>query len=440
MQTSTEFEKRLLGISFFKKEYAKIVTERLDEECFTDIRNKTLFSAIKNLYESQNEIEEVVVSNYLKKINRFKAVGEEAYILEIQENVFGMDFKTLEIYIQEVKQNKYKNKILNLSEEYQQKITSTLELSRTVDIYKEKLEEISSNIATNVQDIQFKKSINKTVDFLGAKLPKSVITHIQSFDEMFDSFIGGTLTTIAGKTGLGKSAFATNIAVKNAVNQKPTLIFSLEMSEIEITTRIISIFSRIQEDKNLHISLDELKECRNNTELLNKLSQLAAKLYEIPLYIVDIQLIANGNYNNAINVIKHYVRMYGIKFVIVDYLQLLDYSSSDVNNRVRALARMSRGFKNLSIELDIPVVILSQLSREADKADRPRRYHLRESGSIEHDSDNIILLHSEEDEPTLIEEIIVIIEKQRAGRVGETKTTFDKRYSFFTESKEPWRN
>lgn len=441
MRNSTEFEKRLLGVAFFNEKYAKTITERLDEECFIDIRNKTIFSAIKCLFDKQKEIEFLVVTSYLKGINRLRSAGGEEYLLEIQENVFDVkNFKTLETYIQEVTQNKYKNRIINLSNVYQQRLGETLELSKTVSAYKEELEEMSKKLTTNIQDIQFKHTINKTVSFLSNEPPKSVTTYIQDFDQVFQSFVGGTLSTIAGKTGLGKSAFATNIAVKNAVNKIPTLIFSLEMSEIEITTRIISIYSRIQADESLHISLDELKECRKNQNLINKLSALAGTLYEIPLYIVDIQLIANGDYKNAINVIKHYIRMYGIKFVIVDYLQLLDYSSSDVNNRVRALAKMSRGFKSLAVELDIPIVILSQLSREADKVDRPRRYHLRESGSIEHDSDNIILLHTEQEEPSLIEEIIVIIEKQRAGKIGEVKVEFDKRYSFFSEKKEAWRN
>lgn len=221
--------------------------------------------------------------------------------------------------------------------------------------------------------------------------------------------------------------------VRNALDNNPCFMYSLEMSKIEIVIKLFSILSRFKDDPAKFLSLDEINNFRpEDVETLKKISNSASDLYNIPLYIQDVGTAKTNQINDIINMVRYYTRTYNLKLVVIDYMQLLEHVDRDLRNRTQVLGYISRRLKLLAMELNIPIVVLAQLSREADKVERPRRYHLRESGSIEHDADNILLLHNKEDEPALIEDMMVIIEKQRAGRVGEVMVTFDKKYSLFT--------
>jgi len=437
MQNSVNIEKRVLGICFFKPEYVQIILDTISIDCFLEARNKIIFNAIKSLHEENKEIELQLLISYLVGIEELSAVGGEDYLLEIQEDIFDVkDIKTLYGYLSELRNSEISKKYLEIADFISDKTKTYEGLKGLGAILDKKIISINQSITFDNENVAPKKLIDDTVNYILKKKElneQAVKTYIYELDQLLTTINPQTLTVIGAKTGLGKTSFALNLMVRNALDNNPCFMYSLEMSKIEIVIKLFSILSRFKDDPAKFLSLDEINNFRpEDVETLKKISNSASDLYNIPLYIQDVGTAKTNQINDIINMVRYYTRTYNLKLVVIDYMQLLEHVDRDLRNRTQVLGYISRRLKLLAMELNIPIVVLAQLSREADKVERPRRYHLRESGSIEHDADNILLLHNKEDEPALIEDMMVIIEKQRAGRVGEVMVTFDKKYSLFT--------
>lgn len=214
-----------------------------------------------------------------------------------------------------------------------------------------------------------------------------VRTGIADFDAYIKGFQPGQLVVIAGRPAQGKSVLATQIAVSTAVNGKPVLLFNFEMSGEELVGRIIAgeigINSETIANRDLYPS--QLETIVSRADMLDGL----------PLFI-DPE--TSHTINSIRATARKYKRKYDIGLVVVDYLQLIGEDRDKGENREQVVARMSRSFKVLAKELEIPVIILSQLSRESDKraTKEPQLSDLRESGAIEQDADIVMFVHRPE--------------------------------------------
>ncbi|MGE4158133.1 MAG: replicative DNA helicase [Planctomycetota bacterium] len=261
----------------------------------------------------------------------------------------------------------------------------------------------------------------------GEGLLTGLSTGYTELDEMTSGLQKGELVIVAGRPSMGKTSLALDIAEHVGLREKkPVLIFSLEMSEHQISQNMLCSHAKVNSQK--------LRRNYLSNEEMKRLSIGAGVLAEAPIYIDD-----HGGTN--IRELKSKARRMkarnGIELVIIDYLQLLEGSAASTREgRVQVISEVSRQLKGMARELQIPVIALAQLSRsvESREGNRPRMSDLRESGSIEQDADVIILLYREDyyDPNTKRQgEVDLILAKQRNGPTGEVQLHFAKEFMRF---------
>src|SRR6185312_14581972 len=246
-------------------------------------------------------------------------------------------------------------------------------------------------------------------------------------DELTNGLHGGQLIIVAARPGLGKSTLALDFARSATITKKmPTLFFSLEMGRSEIATRLLAAESSIPMHTLRKGNMDQ----RDWARLANTRGEIA----DAPLYIDDSPNMTLVEIRAKCRRLSQRV---GLKLVIIDYLQLMT-SGKKVENRQQEVSEFSRALKLLAKELDVPVVALSQLNRNAEaRADKkPALSDLRESGSLEQDADIVILLHREtgleRDDPRA-GEADLIVAKHRNGRQDTITVAFSGMYSRFSD-------
>ena len=261
-----------------------------------------------------------------------------------------------------------------------------------------------------------------------------VPTGFTDLDKMTSGLHPGEMVVIAARPSMGKTSLAMNIAEHVAIDQKiPVGVFSLEMTSESLVLRMLCSRSRV----NLRNIRDGFLAERD----FPKLTGSAGKLANAPLFIDDssglsiLQLRAKA---------RRMHQQHGIKLFVIDYLQLLHSTARRAENRQQEIADISNGIKSLAKELEVPIIVLSQLNREMekDKNRKPRMSDLRESGSIEQDADLIGLLYKpssgdDDDNPTNAGEtedavaVNLLIAKQRNGPTGDVNLTFLRSFTRF---------
>ncbi len=257
-------------------------------------------------------------------------------------------------------------------------------------------------------------------------------TGFADLDKMTSGLHGGEMIVVAARPSMGKTSLAMNIAEAVAIDQKlPVGVFSLEMTSESLVLRMLCSRSRV--------NLRNVREGFLAERDFPKLTGAAGKLANAPLFIDDssglsiLQLRAKA---------RRMSQQYGIKLFVIDYLQLLHSTARRAENRQQEIADISNGIKSLAKELDVPVIVLSQLNRELekDKDRKPRLSDLRESGAIEQDADVVCLLYKpsrdDDDGGGGAEEqdavpVNLLIAKQRNGPTGDVRLTFMKSYTRF---------
>jgi replicative DNA helicase len=256
-------------------------------------------------------------------------------------------------------------------------------------------------------------------------------TGFADLDRMTTGLHGGEMVVIAARPSVGKTSLAMNIAEHVAVEGRlPVGVFSLEMTAESLVLRMLCSRSRV--------NLRSIREGFLAERDFPRLTGAAGKLAAAPLFIDDtsnlsiLQLRAKARRMNL---------QYGVKLFVVDYLQLVHSTAKRAENRQQEIADISSGIKALSKELNVPVIVLSQLNREVEKEKnrQPRLSDLRESGAIEQDADLVALLYraaveTEDGQPSADLDAIpvkLLIAKQRNGPTGEIDLTFLKGYTRF---------
>ncbi len=297
-------------------------------------------------------------------------------------------------------------------------------------ISESRVQQTSNNIKELV-----KRAINQIEDFHQRQgMLTGVGTGFTDLDKMTSGLHPGEMIVIAARPSMGKTSLAMNIAEHVAIDQKlPVGVFSLEMTSESLVLRMLCSRSRV----NLRNIRDGFLAERD----FPKLTGAAGKLANAPLFIDDssglsiLQLRAKA---------RRMAQQYGIKLFVIDYLQLLHSTARRAENRQQEIADISNGVKSLAKELNVPVIVLSQLNRELEreKNRKPRMSDLRESGSIEQDADLVGLLYKPsagddeessggggEDQEAV--PVNLLIAKQRNGPTGDVNLTFLKSFTRF---------
>lgn len=407
-------ENQIIGSFILDKDTHRYIN-KLTESYFSLDNSKKIFNIIKQLHKENKEISVITINNKLAVNTDETQVLKKLF--EITDNIITTaDIKTA---IEKLKDNYNRKEIHKLILKINKDIRNA---DKTVsEIKKEIMQDINNikndaeNIAENMQDV-FIKVLGDIEEKKQKGDDYSFYTGFFDLDKYTDGLHNSELTCIGARPGVGKTAFALNIAINIAQKGKKVYFCSLEMSAEQIMQRIIGYYTGIN-TQFLRTGRLKNEEMAKIAEQTNNILSLNLKIDTKIRYIEDLE-----------NVIFELKEKEEIDVLIVDYLTLLK-SKEKFAIRELEVAEISRKLKLLALDLKIPVIILVQLNRDAENK-VPTMANIRESGSIEQNCDNIIFLHNEDldKQPNII---TVILEKQRQGTTGSLKLMFNKRYSRF---------
>jgi len=379
--------------------------------------HRRIFEAMLRLSTARVEIDLVTVKNELLKANALDDVDGPAYLASLTDGV--PRSTNVAHYAGIVKQ---KAALRTLIAGANEMLKSAYDTSEAVDEILGKAEQTIlglSDLATTQGFESIRTIALRGMDAIehAAQHKAKVLGVPSGFRDIDDLTLGwrpGKLIAIAARPGVGKSSFAGNVAVHAAIAGYPTGICSLEMEKDELFTRQLSSLARIDGHRLTGGYLSDLDWSRIATHL--------GTLAEAPLFIDETPAVSLLEIKSRARRLK---AEHGLKLLVVDYLQLMR-SSEKRENRTLELATITGGLKALAKELKIPVLMLSQLSRDVERrGGRPRLSDLRDSGSIEQDSDIVIFLHRELGPDGQMEgPTDVIIAKHRGGPVGTVRLSW----------------
>ncbi|MDB6111876.1 MAG: dnaC [Pedosphaera sp.] len=403
-------------------------------EVFYDLRHQTVYETVVEMYDQREAIDVITLQQHLKDKQLLEQVGGVAYLAALPDMV--PSAANLAYYLDIVQEKYVLRKMIQTCTEVVGRVYDHEgEVDSLLDEVERDILRISETRVEGktdkIKDL-VKKAISTIEDYHQRQgMLTGVGTGFADLDKMTSGLHGGEMIVIAARPSMGKTSLAMNIAEAVAIDQKlPVGVFSLEMTSESLVLRMLCSRSRV--------NLRNVREGFLAERDFPKLTGAAGKLANAPLFIDDssglsiLQLRAKA---------RRMSQQFGIKLFVIDYLQLLHSTARRAENRQQEIADISNGVKSLAKELDVPVIVLSQLNRELekDKDRKPRLSDLRESGSIEQDADVVALLYKpsrEDDEGGGSEEqdavpVNLLIAKQRTGPTGDVHLTFLKSYTRF---------
>jgi replicative DNA helicase len=424
---NTDAEQSVLGGILIENEALHKVVEILNFDDFYRESHRKIFRSMIALSEKNEPSDLVTLTNELKYQNLLEEIGGASYLTSLIDSV--PTAANIEYYARIVKEKSILRKLIQAATEI---VTQSYEDRGDVDALLDDSEQLIFGISEHrvkpsfypIKDI-IKESF-KTIEKLYEK--KELITGIPSgfkdLDKKTAGFQPSDLIVVAGRPGMGKTAFCLNVAQYAAIEAKiPVAIFSLEMSKEQLALRMLCSEAEVDGQKLRSGYLSESD--------WPKLTLAAGNLSEAPLFIDDSPAITNLEIRAKARRLK---AEYGLGLVIVDYLQLMKGRRAE--RREQEISEISRSLKALAKELSLPVIAISQLSRKTEDrpSRRPQLADLRESGAIEQDADVILFVYREElykqDTPNKgIAEII--IGKQRNGPTGKVDLAFVDKFTAF---------
>ena len=430
-----EAEKSLIGSMFWSRDSLQKGCEEVEKEVFYLESNAKIFEAIKELYLNNSPVDITSVTTYLISTNKIKEVGGVEYLNEIVNSV--ATGANIEYYINLVSEKYTLRKMIEVATEIVAKATNVdVSAADTIDDAEREILNISKFRKTsefrNVQDVLVKAQ--NDLEMLSKNNGKinGLTTGFGELDSLTEGLHPTQLVIIAARPAVGKTAFALNLALAAAKSTKKNIaIFSLEMPAEQLIMRMISSLGQI-DNKKLSTGKLENEDWRRFNEAISILS-------DTNIYFHDAGGVTPSE-------IKAKCRRLatsgdGLGLVIIDYLQLIDSSSRYSGSRQQEVSEISRSLKTMALELEVPVIALSQLSRSVEKREdkKPVLSDLRESGSIEQDADIVAALHAPDVEVPVGDEVPnpvqLIILKHRNGPTKTIDLLFKKRTSTFLSIK-----
>jgi replicative DNA helicase len=422
-------ERLVLGSILTNNETILLVSQQLTIESFYLKAHQVIYKGILVLHGDGKKVDYITLTTWLQD-NKFNAYIEDlSLIFSFVNQIYIVGY--LEDYLALIYEKYLRRLVIDLGYEI-------IELGYLTEI---PLEQIFNKIEQKLfllNDQKQKKVFNTSAEILTqiltelkqklktAKLP-GLLSSFSDLDAITQGFHNSDLIIIAGRPSMGKTAFALTLA-KNIAAKFPIKIvfFSLEMTKQQLFYRLLSTETLISHTK-LRAGRISRTEWIRITETINKLSDLS-------LYIDDTPNISIPEMLSKLKRLKQ-EKEEPLGAVFIDYLQLLE-DTEKTTNRVQELSKITRSLKKLARELNIPIIVLSQLSRNVESRPnkRPMLSDLRESGSIEQDADVVMMLYREEYyNPSTIEKnnIEIILTKHRNGPIGMAKLKFNPQYLYF---------
>ena len=383
-------EKAVLGAVLIDINAFSDIDSILSSEMFCKKTHRSIFSAIKQLYDERKSIDYMTVYNQIKVNHELPLNANITILTELTVNVHTSLHILAHADIIQDDYNRRKLKQLGNN------------VMMQADDYNNDPTDLMHQIIDSLQEISNESNRNSSIRSIGEIMPdveldiknrcannqtgqlSGINTGLTELDAITNGWQNSNVIVLAGRPGMGKTALMLNCARTAAVSGKIVLIYSLEMSSISLVERLIC--KEINVDPNNYrignLSMDELK----------KIGSAMKRLKELPIYIDDKPVVSMGYIRNHAKKMK---RNNKCDMIFIDYLQLADMKGEANRNREQEVAQASRMAKIIAKELNIPVMLLSQLSREVEKRgnQEPKLSDLRESGAIEQDADIVMFVY-----------------------------------------------
>lgn len=461
---SLDAEQAILGAILFDNEIYYRVSNYLKPEHFYDPVHKLIYDACAKLITSGRLAAPTIMETFLDASEGFREAGGRRYLEQLAASV--PSTSSAHDYARVVFDMATRRGLMAIGAEMIDRAREASledEPAAQVQDAEQALFELAETGKYGGGFKTFRTAITEAIDLAAAAVKRDgglagIATGFIDLDKKMGGLHPSDLIILAGRPSMGKSSLATNIAVNaarrlrlerqpdgsmKAVDGAVVGLFSLEMAAEQLATRIISETSGVSSEKIRRGEVD--------AEQFDKIYHAARELESLPLFIDDTGGISIAQLSARARRLK---RQHGLGLLIVDYLQLISSSQRKNDNRVQEITEISMGLKTLAKELSVPVLALSQLSRQVESRDdkRPQLQDLRESGSIEQDADIVMFVYREEyylrraepregtpehlDWQRKCEEVSglaeIIIGKQRHGPIGKVDLLFEENLTKFT--------
>ncbi|HAG15468.1 MAG TPA: replicative DNA helicase [Bacteroidales bacterium] len=430
-----DFEEAVLGALMLEKNALTAVIDILHPEVFYKQAHQKIFKAIQDLFASTEPIDILTVSNKLKSEGDLDEVGGAYYITQLTNRVASS--ANIEFHARIILQKFVQRELIRASSEtIKDAFEDSTDVFELLDRAEQQLFDISEHNfrreSVDMQSLVFEsiREIEAARDSKGSL--RGVPSGFTDLDRITAGWQKSDLVVIAARPGMGKTAFALTMARNAAMAKKPVAIFSLEMSAVQLTTRLISSETEITSDK--------LKKGKLENHEWEQLNTRVKALVEAPIFIDDTPSLSVFELRAKCRRLKE---QHGIELIIVDYIQLMRSGESG-GNREQEISTISRSLKALAKELNVAVLVLSQLNRSVETrggSKKPQLSDLRESGAIEQDADMVVFIYRpdyyeidvNEDGQDMRGKGEIIIAKHRNGPLDSIKLRFIGQYTKFVD-------
>ena len=415
-------EKILLSCLLINYEAVEITIKTLRVETFYFLNHQEIYKAIVQMYQKKVPINIISVNNFLKETGCLAKMGGTKVLLDLLNQIPNLVY--LEEYIQLIQDKFLRRSLIKLSyEAINSAYITNIPLEKILGEFERKSFKLTNELMDEKKLTTAELFSTVFLDLkqkaLKPELP-GLASGFYDLDSLTQGFQKSDLVIVAGRPSMGKTAFVLNITENILKNYKlPIIFFSLEMSKEQLIYRLLS--------SDTGISQTRLKLGNLYKEDWNKLKNSIQTYSKLPFILNDEANITISEIRSQIK--KIIFEQTHIGLIVIDYLQLLLNSKIKVDNRVQELSQITRSLKSLAKEFQIPIIALSQLSRNVENRinKRPILSDLRESGSIEQDADLVLMLYRENYYNLTTEKVVpaeVIIAKHRNGPLGIVKLSF----------------
>lgn len=387
-----DLEEAVLGAMMIDKEAIDTVIDILHPDVFYKEQHTLIYNALFNLFQESQPTDLLTVSEQMRKDGTLDAIGGDYYLVNLTQKVASSAH--VEYHARIILEKYIKRSLIGISSEIiEESYDETADVFDVLDGAEAKLFEVSQgNLKKSSEDAQtlVSQAIKKIQEISKHEGMSGIPSGFTKIDALTSGWQDSDLVVIAARPGMGKTAFVMSMAKNMAINfEIPVAIFSLEMSSVQLITRMISSETGLTSEK-----------LRKGNLLPHEWEQLNVKvknLTKAPIFIDDTPSLSIFDLRAKA---RRLVSQHGVKIIIIDYLQLMTAAVNNKSgNREQEISTISRNLKALAKELSVPVVTLSQLSRAVETRGglkRPLLSDLRESGAIEQDADIVSFIYRPE--------------------------------------------
>lgn len=435
---AVDFEEAVLGAMLIDNTAVNIVIDILSPQSFYKEENQIIYKVIKDLFGNSQPIDILTVANQLRQQDLLESIGGDYYLVQLSQKVSSSAHS--EFHARIIVQKHIQREMIRVGSDMVNKaFDETTDVFELLDESEQLLFEVAhGNITKNYETAQdlIKEAIHRIEEISKREGLSGVPSGFTKIDRVTSGWQPSDLVILAARPGMGKTAFVLSMARNMAIDhERPVAVFSLEMSSVQLITRLISSETALSSEKLRKGNLDQ----HEWQQLMAKVK----KLEKAPLFIDDTPALSIFDLRAKC---RRLAATNNIQLIIIDYLQLMTVGGSGKGNgnREQEISTISRSLKSIAKELNVPVIALSQLSRAVETRGgnkRPLLSDLRESGAIEQDADIVSFIYRPEyyemdqweDGTPCAGQAEFIIAKHRNGSLENVKLRFQNNLAKFSD-------